>query len=200
MILLSTAYFPPVEWVAWALRSPDVQLEAEEHFVKQTYRSRCHIAGPNGLQKLTVPVDRSERHIRRIKISYAEDWVKDHLKAIESAYANAPFFEVLFPDIASILLSKPNTLWELNSKTINLYANWLEVDWNWPVTKAYTPEPGILDLRGIGPKRESSLSTPSYPQVFSYKNAFENNLSAMDVFFNLGRSSWDYFLECQPRT
>ena len=65
-MLLSTAYFPPLSWLALAARdftlSPDrvlpsvVQLEACENYQKQSYRNRCYILAGDGVQMLQVPV------------------------------------------------------------------------------------------------------------------------------------------------
>lgn len=65
-MLLSSAYFPPLSWLALAARdftlSPDrvlpsaVQLEACENYRKQSYRNRCYILAGDGVQMLQVPV------------------------------------------------------------------------------------------------------------------------------------------------
>ena len=65
-VLLSTAYFPPIEWMAYAVQSNGVVLEANEYFQKQTYRSRTHIAGSNGVQKLSAPVERKYNAIQEV--------------------------------------------------------------------------------------------------------------------------------------
>ncbi|NCF54022.1 MAG: hypothetical protein GWP31_05075 [Bacteroidetes bacterium] len=191
-VLLSTAYFPPIEWLARAVQSKSYILEAHEHFQKQSYRSRMHISGPNGLLKLSIPVERKCKAIKKVRISYSENWTKDHLKAIESAYANAPYFEVLFPDVKAVLQERFETLWELNAATIALFSHWLEVEVPHHETTEYIAITEIQDFRGIHPKLESGLNYPTYGQVFAHKNGFQNNLSALDLFFNLGRSSWDY--------
>ena len=66
MVLLSTAYFPPLSWFALAARdmtlSPDrvfpsvAALEACENYQKQSYRNRCYILAADGPQMLQVPV------------------------------------------------------------------------------------------------------------------------------------------------
>ena len=66
MVLLSTAYFPPLSWFALAARdmtlSPDrvfpsvTGLEACENYQKQSYRNRCYILAGDGPQMLQVPV------------------------------------------------------------------------------------------------------------------------------------------------
>ena len=35
-VLLSTAYFPPIAWMAYAVQSNGAVLEANEHFQKQS--------------------------------------------------------------------------------------------------------------------------------------------------------------------
>lgn len=197
-VLLSTAYFPPALWMALAVQGDGVVLERSEHFMKQSYRSRCHISGPMGTQVLSVPVDRKEKDISKITISYAENWVKDHLRAIESNYSNAPFFEVLFPDVEDVLHQQYPTLWELNSALINMFFRWLDMDFSPGLTREYVVEFEGFDARGLHPKKTFlEVDYPPYGQVFSGRNGFEKGLSAIDVFFNLGRSSWDYFQELE---
>ena len=58
-ILLSTTYFGPVQWYQKLYRADEVWIERYETFQKQTYRNRCVIATTQGVQALTVPVERS---------------------------------------------------------------------------------------------------------------------------------------------
>ena len=57
-VLLSTTYFGPVQWYQKLYRAEHVQIEQWESFQKQTYRNRCLIATTQGIQALTVPIDR----------------------------------------------------------------------------------------------------------------------------------------------
>lgn len=193
--LLSTAYLPPALWMAYAVQSDHLFLEAHENFQKQSYRSRTEIAGPNGKQVLSVPVDRSVKDIVKTPISYKEDWIKNHLKSIETAYANSPFFEVLFPDLQDVLNRRYSTLWELNCATIELFFYWLELPTIVQTSTSYQSIFEGKDARSLHPKEKMDVQMPAYLQVFAEKNGFISNLSALDVFFNLGRSSWDYFQE-----
>lgn len=197
--LLSTAYFPPIIWVAFAVQSKELRLESKENFQKQSYRSRTEIAGPNGKQTLSVPVDRSVKSILATPISYQEDWVSNHLKSIETAYANSPFFEVLFPDIEMLLKKKYSSLWSLNLATIQLFFHWLELTNEIGFTSSYEESTNFNDMRSLHPKTKLDIKTTTYLQIFEQKNGFICNLSALDVFFNLGRSSWDYFQEMNLR-
>ena len=56
MILLSSAYFPNVHYFARIAHHNSIQIEACEHFQKQSYRNRCDISAANGIISLTVPV------------------------------------------------------------------------------------------------------------------------------------------------
>ena len=58
--LLSTTYFGPVQWYQKLYRHEEVEIEQWESFQKQTYRNRCLIATTQGVQALTVPVERKE--------------------------------------------------------------------------------------------------------------------------------------------
>lgn len=193
--LHSTAYFPNVLWVSHAIQCNGIVLEAHEHFQKQSYRSRTQIAGPQGIQSLNIPVNRNVKDILRTPISYKEDWVKVHLKAIESAYANSAFFEALMPDITSLLSQRHKDLWSLNLGTIELYLKWLEITLPIGLTEQFEVSTSYNDLRHLHPKKQVQVQFTEYHQVFIQKNGFLSNMSALDVFFNLGRASWDYFQE-----
>ena len=57
-VLLSSAYFAPIQWYQKLNRYDNVAVEAHDSFIKQTYRNRCLIATTAGVQALTVPVER----------------------------------------------------------------------------------------------------------------------------------------------
>ena len=54
--LLSSAYLAPVQYYTKLYAYAEAYVEAYEHYVKQTYRNRCLIASPSGVQALTIPV------------------------------------------------------------------------------------------------------------------------------------------------
>ena len=56
--ILSSAYFAPVQWYQKLNRYDEILIEAYDSFIKQAYRNRCLIATTNGVQALTVPVER----------------------------------------------------------------------------------------------------------------------------------------------
>ena len=58
-VLLSTTYFGPIQWYQKLNRADEAWIERHESFQKQTYRNRCLIATTQGIQALTVPVERT---------------------------------------------------------------------------------------------------------------------------------------------
>ena len=54
-VYLTSAYLAPVEYYAHMLAADKVWVEQYDHYMKQTYRNRCIIAGPSGRIDLTVP-------------------------------------------------------------------------------------------------------------------------------------------------
>ena len=56
--LLQTTYFGPIQWYQKLYRYDRCLIEQYDTYHKQTFRNRCIIATANGLQALTVPVER----------------------------------------------------------------------------------------------------------------------------------------------
>ena len=91
-MLLSTAYFPPIEYFARAAKYSVVYVEACENYIKQTYRNRCRILTANGPEDLRLPIlHDGHRNIREVRIDYRKDWVKPSEYAIDSATIIPPF-------------------------------------------------------------------------------------------------------------
>ena len=59
-VLLSSAYFAPIQWYQKLNRYDSCLIEQHDNFVKQTYRNRCVIASANGPQALSIPVEKFE--------------------------------------------------------------------------------------------------------------------------------------------
>ena len=108
ILLLSTAYLPPVEYFAAIAKYGGALLEACENYQKQSYRNRCTILTANGTMNLNIPVARGGDNfthnlpITQIEIDYSENWPVRHLRALEAAYMNSPFFVYYKDEIAEI--------------------------------------------------------------------------------------------------
>jgi len=70
--ILPTTYFGPIQLYQKLVEYDTCIIEQHEHFIKETYRSRCDIYSPNGLLTLSIPlVKRNQRQaVKNIKIFY----------------------------------------------------------------------------------------------------------------------------------
>ena len=113
--LLSTTYFGPIQWYQKLYRYEAVEIEQWESFLKQTYRNRCLIATTQGIQALTVPIERgTSQQIRDIRISDHGNWRHLHWNALVSAYGESPFFEYYQDDIRPFFEHRWDYLFDFN--------------------------------------------------------------------------------------
>ena len=210
-MLLSSAYFPPLSWLALAARdftlSPDrvlpsvVQLEACENYQKQSYRNRCYILAGDGPQMLQVPVKHGKGevplNIQNVLVDYSTPWVVRTQRALDTAYETAAYYEYYRDDVFAVLNAQPETLWELNLSTIRLLLEKTGIACTLsPTTTFAAPGSEPDDYRfSIHPKHPDTvlevlgLERPYY-QVFQDRlGGFTPRLSALDLLFNEGPDS-----------
>ena len=110
--MVTTAYFPPVEYFMAAAATGHLLIEDSESYVKQSYRNRCRIYACDGILSLTVPVSApdGDRGIKSVRIDYSKPWLQQHERALVSAYRTSAFFEYYQDDVFAILESRPQTL------------------------------------------------------------------------------------------
>ena len=190
--LLSTAYLAPISYYAILLQDPNCRIELHEHFIKQSIRNRCDIYGANGKLRLSIPKQRkgsSKTIIENLKISYRNNWQKQHWNAIESAYNSSPFFEYYKDDLKPFFEEKEEYLVNFNSKLQNAILSMLQQENMIKNTTEYLHKGDFFDLRNYTWKLKNQ---EKYDQVFMEKQGFIPNLSILDLLFNLGPESIDY--------
>ena len=207
-MLLSTAYFPPVAWLALAARemtlSPDrvlpshVQLEACENYQKQSYRIRCCILAGDGVQMLQVPVVHGDSWaISDVRVDYSTPWIVRTERALDTAYETSAYYYYYRDDLFTLLEARPASLWELNLSTIRFLLEKTGVACELSPTSAFAaPDTEADDFRiVIHPKRPDNILTglgldKPYYQVFRDRmGGFTPRLSALDLLFNEGPDS-----------
>lgn len=189
-VLLSTSYLPNISYLFQVLQHDVVILEKHENFVKQTYRNRCEILTSNGKLSLSIPlVKQADKElIAEKKISYAEDWQKQHWRAITSAYKNSPYFEFFEDEFKPFYENKYELLFDYNTQLLQTILHILRVKKQIEFTTQFDINlSNGMDLRTLSDLNNSdTISTKSYYQVFADKRGFTPNLSCLDALFNIG--------------
>ncbi len=198
--LLSTAYFPPIAYMALLAKNDHVVIEQYETFHKQTLRNRTLIVTANGVIPLSVPVVRPHGNhsmTGEMQLSYHLPWHVTHWRTISTAYSSAPFFLYYKDAIERILLQVHQTLLELNNALLHTLTKALKIECTIALSEDFV-KPNSLphDYRNEYSIKQSydKISFPEYSQVFCDRMAFQPNVGILDLLFNLGPEAKDYLL------
>ena len=206
MTITPSCYLAPIPFFSAMLKDDNVMVEQYDNYIKQTFRNRCIIAGPNGTQTLTIPVEKSTNHkclMKDLRISDHGNWRHLHWNALESSYGKSPFFEYYADDLRPFYERKWEFLVDYNEEMQNVILQLLDIEIHTRRTDRYIKpseaeihDSKVLDLR---PLAEPSLlnetihdslmlkgCTQPYYQVFAPRHGFIPNLSIVDLLFNMG--------------
>lgn len=186
------AYLPNIQYMAWVVSQKEIAFVTNHPYQKQTFRNRTEICGANGKLKLTVPIVHKKTAQRQsdnaVAIHYESSWQKDHWKSLESSYRSSPFFEFYEDDFYPFFHKKYQRLMELNIILIKKILSLIDADVKILSKKKAIKENSTLIIA----KSNTIIETPQYQQVFHAKHGFINNLSTLDLLFNLGPQSLEY--------
>ena len=120
-MIYPSLYNGPVNYFARLVREETILIEQFDSYIKQTYRNRCRVSGPNGVLSLSIPVKRNRGvkclH-RDIRIDYDKPWNKIHWKSLVAAYAASPFFEYISDDLVGFYEGRFDFLVDLNTQML----------------------------------------------------------------------------------
>ena len=185
-MLLTTAYFPPIEYFAAIAKCSVCIVDPTERYQKQSYRNRCTILTANGRMDLRFPIVHDGNYaIKDVRVDYKTPWVRQTEYAVETAYESSPFFLYYKDGIFEILDSHPATLWELNRSLTEFICS--KIGLRAPLFEGF-PAPGEKH-QDIHPKHPSDYAAKPYWQVFRDRFGFVPGLSIMDLLFNEGPES-----------
>jgi hypothetical protein len=191
--LLSSAYFPPINYISLISRAGTVMIEKEENYLKQSYRNRCIILTSNGPAALSIPVLSGSLHktpVKDIMIDYSRRWQQIHVRSLMSSYRSSAFFEYYFDLIEKVIVSNSKFLLDLNMLSLEVILNIAGISSPVVYTSVFEPvTENNYDYRyRISPKKkEPGIShMEEYYQVFNNKFGFVPGLSILDLIFNIG--------------
>lgn len=193
--ILSTAYFPSLQYFSKIVNYDKIIIEQFENFTKQSYRNRCEILSANGKLTLTVPVEKKtgqKQLIKDVKIDYTNNWQDLHFKSLQAAYLSSPFYEFYIDALKPFFKKEYKYLLDFNLLIIETLLNEIQNKQTIELSKQYKPSYIFSDFRNtIHPKlkyqkKDNQFTTVKYTQVFMEKYGFISNLSILDLLFNEG--------------
>lgn len=198
--VLPMFYLPPVEYfVSLNTYKPDILIEREEHFPKQTYRNRANIYSPEGILTLVVPVvkgSKTHTKVKDVKISYDFRWQQIHWQSLTACYRRSAYFEYYEDDFATFYDKQKRVpfLFDYNEELLQLLLKLTKIKTEIKYTDEYFAEyTSVPDFRtSIHPKKQMEMEQKSYFQVFEERKGFLKNLSIVDLLFNQGPQSINY--------
>jgi len=189
-VLIDLHFLPSLEYFCVLLDAEEVVLEQHENFNKQSYRNRCHVLTTQGINRLTIPVTgkHGKTLITDVRIDDRIKWRQQGWRTLESAYANAPYFEHYADALKQELFSECSGLFDFNRRLLSMCLTWLKWDTRISESVSYEKNPGqgILDARNVisakrGYTYRNYYSPQPYQQVFG--SNFAANLSVIDLVF-----------------
>ena len=193
-ILIHPNYFPNIHQFTQIIKANNILFEISDNYQKQTFRNRTYIYGANGKLGLFIPVIHTHKNrelFKDVKISYESNWMDLHLKSLQSAYRSSPYFEYFEDDFIKLYSKKEKFLVDFNIKCIKLISNLLDLDLDYKISSEYVEKTNdIIDLRDLSnARKQKTIETPKYIQVFELKHGYLNNLSIIDLIFSEGPNS-----------
>lgn len=160
--------------------------DTQENFQKQTLRTRFSIVDSQGLQVLSLSVDRKRKTgektiMDQVKILDLKKTQKKHFHALCTAYNRSPFFEYYRDDLEQFYQLDLEFLIEFNQKSIAFVIEKLQLqnDLQEKKTNVENPLYPSIDF-------EQTDNLFAYQQTFHAKNGFVVGASILDFLFHLG--------------
>jgi WbqC-like protein family len=184
-IILKSYTLPPIGYFSLLKKQAKVFIDVHENYQKRSFRNKYIILAANGAMPLSIPLRQGKnngQNIKEVRIAYEDNWIKRHLETLKSSYGKSAYVEHYFPIFQSVFEKKFTSLYDLNNALLNTLIAQLKLDTIIAESADYCSD---FTLPTIAP-------TP-YPQVFEDKYGFVAELSIIDLLFNMGPESKQYF-------
>lgn len=170
---MTTAYLGSIQYYRKLLRE-GLPIDLSVSYRKQTCMNRCYIDSPHGALALSVPVvnPHGRTPVGEILISEHGNWRHQHWNALVSSYRQTPYFDYYAEDFYPFYHEQR---WQ---KLADFNA-----DLHTTVMRLLEPYPLLEESR--------CLREPYY-QLFAPRHGFIEDLSIVDLLFNMGPESVYY--------
>ncbi|WP_310590500.1 WbqC family protein [Dyadobacter sp. CY261] len=192
-VRIELQYLPCLEYFTCILKYDRIYIDIEERYVKQTYRNRCSVITTNKIDTLTVPVKGygPASSTKDILIDYNQDWTRRHLGCLQSAYGKSPFYEYYVHEFSRVYEKKLAYLVDLNYEllTICLRLTGIKKDIRYNLSGELIDQKAVVNaISLINNRKQPDLNKyySAIPYYQTFGNDFVENLSIVDLLFNMG--------------
>lgn len=196
MSLFIPTYFSPISQYKALVNAKNIVFEVEDNFQKQTYRNRCYIYAANGKQLLNIPVKHPNSEGRKktkdCLVENNSHWQSQHLKSLEAAYRNSPFYEYYIDDLLPIFTKNYHFLLDVNLESFTRIMEALQLPVQFSKTTDYQTETENDFREFANAKQLQALQQAPYIQMFDDKYGFIPDLSILDLLFMEGPNAITY--------
>jgi len=185
-LYLPTAYAPNITYISAIAHSERIYINVEEPYLRQTFRNHCEILTSQGVQKLSIPIDKKSTQlgmIKDVKIDYSENWQRQHWRSLQAAYNNSPYFLYYQDELNGFYEKRYGFLVDFNSELLGFLLRKMQIEFRCEVASTSLSH---RSLSGV-----ETISYQPYQQVFN-NQTFVENLSSFDLLFNCGPESKSY--------
>lgn len=191
-------------WAAM-LRAGTVLVDAAEcHLPLRHGHHRCLIDGPNGVQRLSVPLVATTCAMpvpmSQVRISEHGRWRHLHWGALFAAYGKTPYYDYFAPLLRPLLMGSESSLLAFNTALQRLIAHFMEL----PITFTVVEADEALSARCTDVRRLAELkhgdrlacvANVPYYQQWASRHGFTLGLSILDLLMNCGKEGIYTLLE-----
>ncbi|MCQ2336587.1 MAG: WbqC family protein [Paludibacteraceae bacterium] len=192
-VVLSSTYAGSIAHYSILSGASEVITEVNDNYSRQTFRTRCRILGPNGVETLTIPVIKpQEKTIVKDIVIDGTQWQTQHIRAIETAYNSSPFLEYYIDDLMPFYTKVYKWLYDFNMELEDKLCSLIGISFKRHISDSYLSYPDKADYRFLIDKKGNlteSFTAEPYYQVFKEKFGFVENLSVLDLLMNMGPES-----------
>ena len=187
-LVIESQYLPPVSTFVMMQSFSEIVIDDDERFQKSTNRNRCSIAGANGKILLSIPLIGGrgvKSKTRDVKINNTEPWQQHHWKSIQSAYGKSSFFHFYDDRVRPFYEKRFDFLIDLNTQLLQVCFDVLD----WEKKIRFEQSQNLKAKRQELNKKPHTSNLKPYHQVFEERHGFIEDLSIVDLIFNMGNET-----------
>lgn len=169
-----------IRWWAAALKLGCVVIDTDECRLPLRHgHHRYSVCGPNGVQRLTIPLTAPSRTmdtpLSHVRISEHAHWRRVHWGALYSAYGRTPYFDHVAPELEPVVMGSQELLLDFIRQMQAVITAFMQL----PVVFDYRPQPQAEPL-------QLGVRDVPYYQVWASRHCFVPRMSILDLMMNEG--------------